>query len=466
MGTLTMKFGGASVGTTAALMQVVSILLQERERWQNLIVVVSALEGVTDSLIEASHLAQLSNRRGYRRIVATLRTRHLTLVDNLPLNPDERVELQAEIDRLLFDMLDICQMISESGGDTVSAQTIDAVISVGERLATRIVAALMRHNGLRGVALDATEVIVTDATFGNARPNMDLTRERIHTNLLPMLERGIIPVITGFIGGTRDGKPTTLGRGGSDYSASIIGVCTEATEVWMWASVDGMMSTDPQHIDSARVIPYLSYEEVAELAYFGARILHARMIEPLRESNTPLHIKNIFKPQSPGTIVFRSPPRSEHYIKAVTAIQGIGLSSDQSGTLVEITDVVNTTLDTTIGSPADIMITAQSLTRSFMTVVIPTSAGPDAVHSVLVELEKVLAARPGVAHWKVMPVSIITAIGPAMDWTPRVSARIFEVLDDIRILAISQGPSHCSLSIVTEPQYADSAVRKIHALAL
>jgi aspartate kinase len=278
-----MKFGGSSVGTAAALTQVVGIVLHEYERWDRLIIVASALEGVTDSLLEAAHLAGLSNRRGYRRITATIRTRHLSLVEQLPLGPTERSALNADIDRLLFDMLDVCQAVADLTTDTVPLNKLDAIISVGERLAARIIAALLRQNHLRSVALDATDLIVTDDTFTNANPDMTLTRARIQEHLLPMLDRRIVPVVTGYIGGTVKGEPTTLGRGGSDLSASILGTCSDAREVWIWTDVDGMMSTDPREVENARVIPEMTYDEAAELAYFGARILHARMIAPLRE---------------------------------------------------------------------------------------------------------------------------------------------------------------------------------------
>jgi aspartate kinase len=245
MSTLVMKFGGSSVDDRRAH-QVLSIVLHEHERWERLILVASALEGVTDALIETAHLAQLNNRRGYRRIVATIRTRHMALAEYLPLGPTERSALQADIDRLLFDMLHVCQSLSDTPSDTVAPDKVDAVIGVGERLSARIIAALLRQNALRGVAIDASDLIVTDDVYGNATPEMTLTQERMSAQLLPMLDRRIIPVVTGFVGATRTGKPTTLGRGGSDYTASILAVCTDADEVWIWSSVDGMMSGDPR----------------------------------------------------------------------------------------------------------------------------------------------------------------------------------------------------------------------------
>jgi aspartate kinase len=363
-------------------------------------------------------------------------------------------------------MLDICQTLADTPSDTVKADTIDAIVGVGERLATRIIAALLRQNNLRGVAIDSTDLIVTNDIFGSAVPDMALTRERITRNLLPMLDRRIIPVVTGFIGATTSGKPTTLGRGGSDYSASILAVSADADEVWIWADVDGMMSTDPREIGEARVIPKLSYDEVAELAYFGARILHARMIAPLRQRSIPLKIKNVFKPQQAGTLVYDLPRNQPAALKAVTAIQGIGLTANHSGSLAKIAAMVDETLFTTVGTHAEVMISSQSSSYSFVCFVIPIFAGHDAVQATLTTLDTQLAEEPETQTWSARPVSIITAVGAGLDLVSPITARIFQTLDGVRILALSQGPAQCSLSIVVELVDAETTLRRIHDLIL
>jgi aspartate kinase len=466
MSTLVMKFGGSAVGTTPALIQVLSIVLHERSRWDRLLLVVSALDGVTDALIEAAHLAQLGNRRGYRRIAATLRTRHLALIEELPLGNTERNALQADIDRLLFDMLDLCQAMANTIGGKVLDDNVDAVVGVGERLAARIIAALLRQNKLWSVAIDTTDIIVTDDVYGNATPNITLTRERITKHLLPMLERDIVPVITGFIGGTTTGKPTTLGRGGSDYTASVLSVCIDADEVWIWADVDGMMSADPREVEDARVVPALSYDEVAELAYFGARILHSRMIGPLRQERIPLRIKNVFKPQEQGTLIHDLATGRAHALKAVTSIQGLGMTAERSGPLSLISEIVDETLFNTVGSHADVMISSQSSTHSFVCFVIPTSAGPDAIHTAQMTLDARLRHQPETQSWHVHPVSIVTAIGAKLDMFPGLIGEIFQTLQDVRVLAVAQGPSRCSLSLVVEPPEAESALLQIHNLII
>jgi aspartate kinase len=465
MNTLIMKFGGSSVGTTTALTQVLSIVLQEQEKWQRLLLVVSALEGVTDALIEAAQLAQLSNRRGYRRIAATLRTRHMALIEHLPLGPTERAALQADVDRLLFDMLDTCQGLADRryADHQERSERIETIVGVGERLAARIVAALLRQNHLRGVALDATDLVVTDDVFSNATVNLPLTRERIVTNLLPMLDRRIIPVITGFIGSTVAGKPTTLGRGGSDYTASVMAVCTQAKELWVWTDVDGMMTTDPREVPEARPIPHLSYDEVAELAYFGARVLHPRMIAPLKRESIPLRIRNVFTPQQQGTLVGHESARSTPALKAVTSIQGLALQAAHSGPLAAIAGLVDKTLFENSGSHVDVMISAQSSNGSFICFVIPTTAGPDALHTLRQALDEDMHANPN-DEWAARAVTVITTVGARLDELHHLTAGILQRLVGTRILALSQGPSRCSLSVVVEQNEADTVLMKIHDL--
>lgn len=457
-----MKFGGLAVGTTTALTQLLSIVLHEREHWDKLIVVVSALEGVTDALLEATRLAQVSNRRGYRRIAATLRTRHFALVEHLPFGTSERQAIETDLDRLLFEMLDQLQSVADAAQEDLSPETVDAIIGTGERLAARIVAALLRQNSMRAVAIDSHGVIITDETFGNANPNLELSNDRITENLLPMLERNIVPVITGFIGSTQDGRITTLGRGGSDYTASVIGACAGAEQVWVWTGVDGMMTTDPNEVPSAQVIPAMTYNEVGEMAYFGARVLHAKMIGPLRDNQIPLYIKNVFKPVNPGTLISDVRSRVQQAPKAVTLIQGLGLSAPHSGSLAQITAQVNDVLERTAGSPAEVMIASQSSSRSFACFVIPTSSGPDAVRAALALLRKRLTEQPGTGSWQADQVSVVTVIHANLDELPDVLAAVLGRLTGIPVLAVAQGPSNCSLSVVVDPAHAFVTVGRIH----
>ena len=461
MNTLVMKFGGASVGTTTALAQVLGIVLQEVARWERVVVVVSALDGVTDALIDAAHLAQFGNERGYRRIAATLRQRHLALAEGLALGKPELAALQADLDKLLFELLNAFQRISERNREAFSAENLDEILVIGEKLAARIVAMLLRQHSLRAVAIDSTDLMMTDDVFGSATPDLKATQARINQHLIPMLDRGILPVVTGFIGATSSGKPTTLGRGGSDYSASVFAVCIQAREVWVWSDVDGIMSADPHEVPGAQVVPELSYAEMAELAYFGARILHSRMVAPLQTHAIPLRVKNVYKPQLAGTLIHAG-AHTSGVVKSVTHIHGLSLSAQHGGPLTDIVTLVNTHLQKQIGSPSDVMVSAQSASRSFLCVVVPTSAGPDAVNHLTDSLTRELQAGEKFRDWGVEPVILVTAIGDSINTSPTLIARVIGALGDLTILGASFGPGGCSLSLVVRASDGEYALSRLH----
>ena len=411
MARLVMKFGGTSVGSARALAQVLDIIASQARRRDNVVVVVSALDGVTDMLLEAAQLARVNNQRGYRRIAANLRSRHFAITEELPLDQPERITLSADIDQLLSEMLDHCMQIAGDLNTELSPANSDAVVALGERLSARIIAALLRHNGLRGAAVDGAELLVTDDVFGNANPDLELTSRRIEQALPPMLERDIIPVVSGFIGATVKGETTTLGRGGTDYTASVLCALLAADELWLWTDVDGMMSADPRELAEARVIPRLSYAEAADLAYFGARILHARMIAPLAEHALPLRIKNFAAPDHCGTLVSDAPRPDAPVIKAVTAVQGLSLRRPASGSLAGVTRLVGNTLFKTLGMRSEVLIASQSSSSSFLCLVIPTSIGIDGVDRLERALQAKMAEYPEKMPWAIESVGLVTAIG-------------------------------------------------------
>lgn len=459
-----MKFGGSALGMTVGLTQMLGIVLHEHELRSRLLIVVSALDGVTDQLIEATRLAELSQRRGFRRIVATLRQRHLSLIEHLPLGQAERSTLQADIDRLLFDMLDNCENLSDHPVGTTERDALtDAIVGIGERLAARIVAALIRAKGLRAVAIDTTDLIITDNVYGHATPNFSVTRDRLLAQLTPLLERQIIPVITGFIGSTQTGRPTTLGRGGSDLTASLVAASIRADEVCVWTDVDGLMSADPREIASAHVIPELSYDETAELAYFGARLLHERMVEPLRAYRIPLRVRNIFRPHAPGTVIHERFQSGSPMVKAVSTTLALACRTAQRGPLHTIAAVVDEALFDLTGTHTDIMIALQSPASSLAAFVIPMSAGPDALHSLQ---NRVASALPvaGLSDWSVGQIAVVTAVGAGIGDDAVTIGQINTHLRGIPILGMRGGSGAFGYSILVEPTDAEQALNQLHAL--
>lgn len=464
MSTLVMKFGGNSLGTAPALAQALRVTIDQAGDRDKVVVVVSALDGVTDMLLEAAQHARIADQRGYRRIAANLRSRHLALIDQLTLDRPDSQTLQADIDQLISDVLDNCVAIANNLNDELSPMQSDAMVAVGERLSARIVAALLRQRGVRGVAVDGADVIVTDAVHGNADPDLELTAKRAEEVLLPLLERKIIPVVTGFIGATADGHTTTLGRGGTDYTASVLSALLGAHELWIWTDVDGMMSADPRQVSEAQNIPLMDYQEAADLAYFGAKILHARMITPLAEKQLPLRIKNIYNPGRSGTLVAGRSRQQESTLKAVTSIEGLALRRPASGSLAGVTRLVGATLQKTLGMRSEVMIASQSSNRSFLCLVIPTSIGLDGVDRLQRALQAKMAEYPEKMPWTIETVSLVTAIGSNLQSAPRLVAQLLTGLEGIEIYGMALGASHCSVTVALPSRQGLAAVKRIHGL--
>jgi aspartate kinase len=341
---------------------------------------------------------------------------------------------------------------------------MDAITSLGERINARTLAALLRQRGRSSEAVDASELIVTDDTFQNAVPLMDATRAQVSARLNPLLDEGIIPVVTGFIGATEKGVTTTLGRGGSDYSAAILGDCLDADEVWIWTDVDGVMTADPRIVPDAQVIPVLSYSEVGELAYFGAKVLHPRTIRPVIERGIPLWVKNTFNPTCPGTRIVREPESTPGTVKAVTAIKGLSMVTVEGRGMMGVPGIAARTFSAVASQGASVLMISQASSEQSICFVIPTQMVPPVIHALEGEMALELARRDVDQVWSLDDVVIVTAVGAGMRGTPGVAARIFGALGqgNINVIAIAQGSSECSISLVVAADAAADAVQQIH----
>ncbi len=462
MTTLTMKFGGTSVGSGEAISQAAGIVLEQAKKWERLVVVVSALSGVTDALIRGARTAVSGDDQGYRAVVADLRIRHYRAVDALLAQEGERAQLLATVDEYLDECAAFCRSVHVLG--EVTPRAMDAITSLGERISARILAALLRQRGVRSEAVDATELIVTDDRFQNAAPLIAPTRARVAARLSPLLEEGIIPVVTGFIGATEEGVTTTLGRGGSDYSAAILGDCLDADEVWTWTDVDGVMTADPRIVPDAQVIPVLSYSEVSELAYFGARVLHPRTIRPVVERDIPLWVKNTFNPACPGTRIVREPESTPGAVKAVTAIEGLSMVTVEGRGMMGVPGIAARTFAAVASQGASVLMISQASSEQSICFIIPTEAAPPVIGAIEEEMARELARRDVERVRSLDGVVIVTIVGAGMRGTPGVSARIFGALAQggINVIAIAQGSSECSISLVVAATDAGEAVQQIH----
>ena len=462
MSTLTMKFGGTSVGSPEAIARATGIVLRYVEEWDHVVVVVSAMSGVTDLLINAARSAEEGDETSYLQAVDTLRTRHHQTVETLIADETERAELLKTVDAYVDELAALCHGVHILG--EITPRAMDTISSMGERINARVVAALLRQKGIKSEAIDATSLIVTDDTFQNAVPLMEETQEKIDAHLKPIIDQNITPVITGFMGATRSGLTTTLGRGGSDFSAAIIGACLDSDEVWTWTDVDGVMTADPRVVSDARVIPVLSYTEISELAYFGAKVLHPRTIRPVVERNIPLWVKNTFNPDYPGTEIVREAENTPGTVKAVTAIRGMSLVTVEGTGMMGIPGIAARTFSAVASRGASVLMIIQASSEQSICFVIPTTSVSQVIQALEDALALELARRDIERVWALDGVIIVTAVGAGMRQTPGVAARIFGALaqKDINVIAIAQGSSDCSISLVLTDDDGTAAIHQIH----
>ncbi|MBN8594895.1 MAG: aspartate kinase [Anaerolineae bacterium] len=463
---ITMKFGGTSVGGAEAITNLAGIVKTARNAGDRVIVIVSAMSGVTDQLIESAKMAAAGNKWGYLSTADRLRDRHEETL-NILLPPGRlREKTIAQIEALLGDYRDICQAVSVLGDST--PRIMDAIIAFGERMSARMVAAVLSGQGVEAQAFDAGEFLVTNEDFSSAVPIWDETVARVDSKLRPVVEQNITPVITGFIGATRKGAITTLGRGGSDYSGAIFAAATNSDELIIWTDVDGVMTTDPRVDKRAKVLPYVSYQEVGELAFYGAKVLHPKTVQPVLDRGIPIWVRNTFNPTFPGTLIGAESQPGETVIKAVTSIKKVSLLTVSGKGMIGVPGIAGRTFGATASSGASILMISQSSSEQSFCFLIPSGTADDVRHAIERELADEIARRDIERVDIQEDVGIITAVGAGMRGTIGVAGRVFSQMgsNGINILAIAQGSSECSISFVVKADDLDRAVVTLHDLAL
>lgn len=456
-----MKFGGTSVGDAARFQRVTDLIALQRASEPRLVVVVSAMAGVTDALIQMSHQAA-RGEPGWIPALAALWDRHRETIRALALPEEEAQALEAEL-REGFERVETV-LRAVSALRELSPSTADLLAGMGERWSARILAAVLRARGIPSRAIDADTFLITDDRFGEASPDLEQTRARARELFFPLLEQGILPVVTGFIGATPEGRPTTLGRGGSDFSATILGYALDAEAVWIWTDVDGVMSADPKIVPNARTIPELSYIEAAEMAYFGAKVLHPRTLLPCIDRRIPVRILNTMNPQHPGTWIVPE-PQSNGRVKAVTLIKNLSLITVEGRGMLGVPGVAARTFATVAELGVSILMISQSSSEQNICFVIPSSAAAQVVRALRKAFEREMARRDIEDIWAMDRVAVIAVVGAGLRATPGIAARVFNALGDgrINILSIAQGSSEYNLSLVVAESEAEEAVRRIHA---
>jgi aspartate kinase len=461
-GILVMKFGGTSVGSVQALNQAADIVKTQSDQWENLVVVVSAMSGVTDALLKCAHAITQGDQETYTHLIEDLRNKFLQTVDNLIVESTEKEALTGMVESLVDELVIICRSAHVLG--EVTPRGVDAICSFGERINARVFSGVLRQKGVASQPMDATQLIVTDSNFQNAHPMMQETRNNVVQNLLPLLKLGNIMVVTGFIAANEQGVTTTLGRGGSDYTAAILGDALNAAEVWTWTDVDGVLTADPHIVTNAQVIPELSFNEVGEMAYFGAKVLHPKTIRPIIERNIPLWVKNTFNPDQPGTRISQDPPSVPGKITAITTIRDLSIITVAGRGMLGVPGIAARTFAAVAQQHTNVLMISQSSSEQSICFVVPTENASTVIDALEKELALELFRKDIDRVWAVDNMVVLSVIGAGMRDTPGVSARIFGALGrgGINVIAIAQGSSEYSISMVVDAEDADRAVQQIH----
>jgi aspartokinase/homoserine dehydrogenase 1 len=456
-----MKFGGTSVGDANCIGRAAAIVKSTAAQ-RPVVAVVSAMSGVTNRLVAASQRAEQGEQEFISQLIDDLHTQHITALEALTKNASSRSETSAAIREVLAELERLLRgtaMLRE-----LTPRALDAISGTGERLSAPLVSAAVNELGVKAAAVSATELIVTDPHHGRAEPLMGPTRNRAAARLKPLLDQKIVPIVTGFIAATPEGVQTTLGRGGSDYSATILGAALDAAETVIWTDVDGVKTADPRLVPEAQTIPEISYNEAAELAYFGAKVLHPNTLRPVTAAGVPVWIRNSFKPENPGTKITAQGDSSGGGVKALTAIKDVTMITVGGPGIVGLTDVLARSFAATASTRTNVFLVSQSSSQNDICFVIATADEKRAL-AALREAFAPEIAEQTVEHVNTNPdVAIVAAVGENMKGIPGVAGRIFTALghENVNIMAIAQGSSEYNISLVVEKSAMQRALTSLH----
>lgn len=461
MRTRTMKFGGTSVGDGESIRRTAELVAASVAEGYAVTTVVSAMSGVTDSLMAAAKAAEQGQAETFRSARMQLLTKHLQAIATCVPEGD-RDSIGEEVSGLLDQFLRLSESVAVLG--ELTDRGLDAILAMGERMSCRIVSGCLRGLGVPSQPVEATRLVMTDTRYGSATPLIEETRKATRGVLLPLLEAGVAPIVTGFIGATAAGVTTTLGRGGSDYSAALIGAALDSEEVWIWTDVDGVMTADPRLVPGARSLPEISYAEAAELAYFGAKVLHPKTMLPAQTAGIPIRIKNTFNPDHPGTLITADPPVSSHRVRGITAMKGLSVVTVQGRGMLGVPGIAAKVFTAVAREGISVLVITQSSSEQNICFVIPGSATGRAIAALEAEFV-VERARQDVDEISAQAnVGVVAVVGSGMKGTPGIAARVFSALGsrDINVICIAQGSSENNLSFVLDESDIAEAVLAVH----
>ncbi|WP_455383121.1 aspartate kinase [Salinispira pacifica] len=451
-----MKFGGSSV-KDAEKIRTVAEIIREHQKEGRVLVVLSAMRGVTDVLISAAREAEAGDRR-YRQKIEDIRVRQDEAVARLLPG-----EAGTAVAKLLHDLLDELDSILH-GVELVrecSPRTLDYVQGFGELLNCHLFTAYLDGTGTPAAMLDARRLIVTDDSHGNAEVDFAASYERVRA-AVEATDR--TPVITGFIAATAEGVTTTLGRNGSDYTASIIGAGASADLIEIWTDVDGVYSADPRFVSESFVVPEISYAEAMELSYFGAKVIHPFTMIPAVEKDIPLVIKNTLNPSAPGTRIVRTATRLPLAITGIASVGNVALINVEGGGMVGIPGIASRVFGALARARVNIIMISQASSEHSICMVFPDLHAKDATEALRRELGPELHARKIQQFNLRRDLEIVAVIGEDMRGRPGISGRLFGALGEaaINVLAIAQGSSEMNISFVVDRSDRDRVLNVVH----
>ncbi len=442
-----MKFGGTSVEDSAAMLRTAAIVAGRVRKRLNPIVVVSAMSKVTDTLLAAAAAAGKNDREGALRISDGLRTRHLKTAEEL-VQGDRLTSLQLNIHHDFDALDDLLRGISAVG--ELTPRTSDHVVSFGERLSSQIVAAAFVAQGLNSAHVDARTVILTDSHYGKATPNERGIENALTSQVLPLVDLGKVPVMGGFIGSC-DGITTTLGRGGSDYTAALIGGALHTGAIEIWTDVNGIMTTDPRICPDALRVKTISFEEAAELAYFGAKVLHPATILPAVQKNIPVWVLNSRNAENEGTKITATPPSCKSPFKSIAAKKKLTIIDIVASRMLlahgflkmvfDVFDKHHCAIDMVSTSEVSISVTVDS---------------KEALPAICAELSQIADVKYESNK------ALICLVGEDIRGQSGISGQVFSSISHVNVRMISQGASEINMSFMINEEDVEEAVRSLH----
>jgi aspartate kinase len=456
---LVMKFGGTAVDSPDKVRHVAQ-LIKAHKKGNDIVCVMSAVRGMTDGLLAIADSVKRGDKTSIDDFVKKALSIHTEIVDGAISDKKRRENALAGVQKTVGELKDVLGGIVLLG--EVTPKSLDYLMSFGERLSTPIVAYALLDIGIDAEALTGKEAgIVTDSNFGEARPLIDTTKLRVNHKLSPITKRGAVPVITGFVGADQHGNITTIGRGGSDYTATIVAASINADEVWLWSDVDGLMTADPKIVKGAQVLKEVSFAEAMEMALFGAKYMHPRALEPVMDTKIPIRIRNTFNTKHPGTVITQSPSRdSQKIVKSVSAIRHTALIDVSGGGMVGAPGTAAKIFDTLAKNRVNIMMISQSPSESSISMVVRKADLDKATTTLELNLLGKVIKQVNVSD----DVAVIAVVGSGMRGIKGVAAKVFGAVAkrSVNVIMIAQGSSELNLAFVVNDSDCERAVNALH----